>query len=110
MRVPHALCALALASALALDTGEAQTPIDPVAVVPITSSPVLAVDPVTHLPHVAFVTDSALVHAWKSRGSWYTDTVATGVANSFTDVDLRINSAGRPATLYTHWGARAVEY
>src|SRR5690349_21262743 len=110
MRTLIALCASALASAFAPEPAAAQAPADPVAVVSITSSPVLAVDPVTHAPHVAFLTSDALVHSWKSAGRWLADTVATGAASfsMFGLADLRVNAAGRPAALFIDAGG--VEY
>jgi hypothetical protein len=105
MRTPHALIALALASTIAMDLAAAQTPTDTVAVVPTTSSPVLAMDPIARAPHVAYVQDGILIHAWKSAGSWIHEPVATGAAfTTFNGADLRITPAGRAVALYIRSG------
>ena len=106
MRTPHALIALVLATSLAIPPAAAQAPTDTVAVVANTSSPVLAVDPVTHSPHIVQVTDGVLVHEWKSAGIWHTEPVATGVEyRPFGGADLRLTSTGTLFALYISAGS-----
>ena len=105
MRPTLALIAVALTSAVALDPAAAQAPTDTVAVVPNTTSPVLAMDPIARAPHVAYVQNGTAIHAWKSAGSWFHEPIATGAPFvSFTGTDLRITPSGRPVALYIRSG------
>jgi hypothetical protein len=70
---------------------------------------VLALDPVTHEPHVAYVSNAVLYHAWRSGGTWQTEVVASSVygsaSSAFDGVDLKIAPDGRPVATWFVTGA-----
>ena len=54
-------------------------PPDTIALVGDASRPVLALEPGSGVPHVAYVSDATLYHAWKSGGTWQSEPIANPV-------------------------------
>ena len=92
-----ALAAPLLATATELPPETVVGPLDDL------TCPVLALDPVTHEPHVAYVSGQVLYHAWRAGGTWQTEVVATSVYGSpttFDGFDLKLTPDGRPVVAY----------
>jgi len=92
------LCTIATPARAALGTPDTVVADDP-----DVTYPVLALDPSTQLPHVAFVSSHTLWHAWLAAGVWQSEVVASGVPESsslpFHGVDLAFGPTG-PMVVY----------
>ncbi len=98
--------AVAFAALAAPSPSEAHTPLDTVAVLSSLSRPVLALDPESGDPHVAYVSNGSLYHAWKSAGLWQIEALADSMNASayYNYFDLRIGPGGRAVALYVRRG------
>ncbi len=76
--------------------------------------PVLALDPATGEPHVAYVNQGTLYHAWKAGAVWQSETVASNVFGDASlnrdGFDLQMLPGGRAAVLYFQLGQRKMMY
>src|SRR5204863_9586451 len=101
MRLVAPLLAVLLALAAPLPTRATEIPPETV-VGPLgdLTCPVLALDPITHEPHVAYVSEHVLYHAWRAGGTWQTEVVALSVSGDavadFDGFDLKMTPDGRP--------------
>src|SRR5262245_50816083 len=85
----------------------AAPPPDTVAVVAsISGRPVLALEPGTGVPHVAYVSSGSLVHAWKVAGVWNSEVVSDSVSihSTLGGVELSITLDGRPVAVFLRNG------
>ncbi len=78
---------------------------DTIAVVGDASRPVLALEPGTGVPHVAYISNATLYHAWKSDGTWQSEPIASPVGyisstTQYGGFDLQVAPDGRVFALF----------
>src|SRR5262245_58115216 len=102
-----ALVGGALAVVLALGSARVRADVvaDTVEMVPSgVPLPVLALDPKSDMPHLAYLFGAGLRHAWRTGGSWHFEEIT----NDGRGVDWAIGPGGRLAAAYVKSGEAVV--